>query len=324
MDEINIYRFYDAINVHGITPRGGSWLNGCCPLAPITHASGMDSSPSFGVRIAPGEESHYFCFSCGASGSLARLLMELQPLAENDPLIKLGLAWELVNQEQEDMQGYHEAPEWKGIFHKSDFEAFPDWWLTKFLPWSASEDARQYLLGRNVPPKVADFFDLRYDSVKETVCFPYYNKGGLLAGMRGRYLQPDGKNKYHDYKFNNINNSSTVWYNEHRINWLKPIVIVEGAFDVLAVHSLWRNVMSPWSCTAKADMLRCLQKSVGVVCAFDHDTAGIRGFERIQKIMSEADVPVPLMVAFPPEGQDVAEMATGDLAHLLIAAGLPL
>ena len=49
------------------------WVRGNCPLAPFTHAKGVDENPSFGIKVNEDGESGYHCFTCG-SGRLADLI----------------------------------------------------------------------------------------------------------------------------------------------------------------------------------------------------------------------------------------------------------
>lgn len=317
MDREQAERLMQALGVSNIEARGDQWLNGSCPLAPITHASGVDNSPSFGIHLD--DESHYFCFSCGSNGPVSKLLMELQPLVKDDPTIDLSRAHDILQEEADGNIGYKEQPDWTEKVIEGNFEAFPDWWLTGFPSWNHSPAVIEYLKKRGVSPQQANDYKLKYDADKHAVCFPYWNKNGQFAGMRGRYLIPKDKNKYHDYKFNGINNSSRVWYNEDRIDWLKPIVVAEGAFDVLAVAKYYPNVMSPWTCTAKADMLRVLNKSVRVIVGFDGDAAGDLGYDRIVKLVGDTVLVERIPI---PEHHDLSSMATDDLKDVLAEAGL--
>lgn len=317
-----MWEFMKALDVKQLEARGSLWVNGCCPMAPDTHAKGIDNDPSFGVRIVPTGESYCSCFSCGYTGNLSKLLFDLQPIVKGDPRVKIAKAYELVALEAEGLEGYQAADEWDdGPVHVDDFEAFPEWWLQGFARWDEIPAAVEYLKQRSVPAKLATQFDLRYDTKLEALCFPYWDKKDRLAGMRGRFLKPKDKNKYHDYKWNGINNSSTVWYNEHAIDWLQPIVVAEGAFDVLAITRHYLNVMSPWTCMAKIDMLKGLRKAVRVVCAFDNDKAGEMGYSRLEKLLGGE---VALSWAKPPEGKDFAELFIGDAHELLRNEGLPV
>jgi hypothetical protein len=322
MNESMALSFMKALNVGQVEQRGPHWLNGCCPMAPDTHASGSDSDPSFGIYMSPKEESHCFCFSCGYNGNLSKLLFDLKPIVKGDPRVDLTAAYKLVGLEAEGLEGYQPADEWQdGPITSDDFEAFPDWWLSGFKPWSQVQEGEEYVHERGVPPHLADLFDLRFDTKMNALCFPYWDSKNRLAGMRGRFLKPTGKNKYHDYKWNGINNSAKVWYNEQRINWMLPVVVAEGAFDVLAINRHYTNVMSPWTCTAKLDMLKDLKKATKVVCAFDNDKAGQMGYDRLQKLLGGE---VALSWAKPPEGRDFADLFTSDVYDLLRQEGLPV
>ena len=90
-----------------------------------------------------------------------------------------------------------------------------------------------YLNKRGVPPSLWADLNLRFDSGRKMVCFPFYNKAGKLAGMRGRSIIVTGGHSHHDYSWNNNNNSKLVLMNENNIDWMQPVVVVEGEFDLV-------------------------------------------------------------------------------------------
>jgi len=118
-----------------------------------------------------------------------------------------------------------------------------------------------------------------------------------------------------------FNNSAKVWFNESRIDWLRPLVVCEGSFDVLAVHEHYTNVASPWTCTPKLEMLNLLKKCVSVVVAFDSDVAGQRGYQKIMEVIGNEIAVTQLAL---PDGFDCAEMDPDSLRDALAFAGVPL
>jgi len=322
MNEELARRLFKALDIKDPEMRQDKWLNGCCPLAPVTHAKGYDTNPSFGVSVHEHhpEASHFFCWSCGERGAVSKLLFDMTDIAEENPRIKLGLAYEVLQAEADGLEGYFPT-DWAETKADKGFDEFPEWWLESFPPWSTSQACQDYLALRRVRPEAADYFELRYDAKMHAVGFPYWNKKGQLAGMRGRYLNPKGKNKYHDYSFNDFNNSAKVWFNESRIDWLRPLVVCEGSFDVLAVHEHYTNVASPWTCTPKLEMLNLLKKCVSVVVAFDSDVAGQRGYQKIMEVIGNEIAVTQLAL---PDGFDCAEMDPDSLRDALAFAGVPL
>jgi len=266
----------------------GDWLQAPCPLAPWKHSKGTDSRPSFGINIAPHDKSGFNCFSCATHGSLGDLLMEVDSFLKEQPglgssHIDLPRAFEILESELED--GIVPLPDWSTMTIKglTVMEPWPEWWLESFQPVHAWPEALTYLQGRGISPQLAAEFDARYDYSRQAVAFPIRDREGQLVGMRGRMLNPKGHLRYFDYTYNEINNSNLMCFNEHRINPLLPVILVEGMFDVMAVYPFYKNVISPLTVSMGYAKLRRLEIYNEIECFFDNDQAGVRAAEIIQE-----------------------------------------
>lgn len=275
MNEKNIEAFLSLLSVHNGTLKG-DWVIASCPAAFARHKSGKDDNPSFGIFNNPTGRSGYNCFSCNLRGnSLGDLLVELvyeTNKFEGAPYMELAKAFELVEHENE--QGYV-STEWSGkVVDAPEFEAWPEWWLETFMPASKNIDAMEYLISRGITPATVKALDLRYDTSKKTVCFPFRNASGDLAGMRGRFLTPSGNFRHYDYKCNGVSNTATTWMGENHINFLKPIIVVEGQFDYATVFRVYRNVMANLTTSLSWPKVNKLKSAVEVIEMFDYDVAG--------------------------------------------------
>lgn len=266
----------------------GKFVQANCPFAYAKHRSGKDNRPSFGIAIEDQGRSFYNCFSCGSAGSLDDLLVELLHLSHSHPQIadmNLAAAFDLLEGEPVYyFQTWEENP-------KQAVEPWPEWWLQSFRPALSSPTAREYLLSRKVSVKLMSEFDVRYDTMRNAVGFPFRTSTGELAGMRGRYINPkaDGT-RYHDYDYKGGRNGHLVWFNAQRLDWSAPVVVTEGAFDTVAVYRWYRNVTSSLSATMSAERISELANAIEVVCCFDPDEAGNLAFQKVMKYIGNSTV----------------------------------
>lgn len=273
--------------------RHGDWYHAPCPLAFAKHSKGKDANPSFGIKENKTGDSIYNCFACNSKGALAGLLMELQSYQKHAGYpghLELGKAWALIEEEQQ--AGYFPQPEWKEYpdEDKKEFTAWPDWWLDEFLEVEDVDVAVAYLVSRHVPPILHRHFDLKYDSERHMVGFPYRNRDGLLAGMRGRSLRKMTKKPHHDYSWDGNSNVTLVWLGEQKLDYNKPIIVTEGPFDYASVYRVYRNVVANLSASISYHKTRKLAQSPKVLSFLDTDMAGEQGHAAMEQILAKDTV----------------------------------
>lgn len=293
MNEQNAKVFMELLGVHNGEKRG-EWFMSSCPLAFHRHRKGKDNSPSFGIHLADTSRSGYHCFSCGIrSRDLTDLLIDIQYALQHPAYppqkMELGLAHELAERENE--LGYFET-DWTGKPPQKDFIEFPEWWLSSFKSVFEFPAAMQYIASRNVSHAVVKALDLRYDTGKKAICFPLRDLSGRLGGMRGRYIKPKGGTKSDDYKWNGISNSSLLLLGEQHIDFMKPIVVVEGEFDYARVFTVYRNVVANLTASFVETKVKKLETAVSVVGFFDDDEAGVIASETLRARLKSSYVSV--------------------------------
>jgi hypothetical protein len=281
--EENIRRLLACLGVSTGGPHG-EWYRASCPLAFHRHRGGKDLNPSFGVHIDPKGRSGYLCYSCQIrSRDLADLLVDLsfalKTPAHPPPPMNLQLALEIIS--SEDMIGYSPT-DWSAHVAEQEFEEFPLWWLDSFPSVFKFPEAAAYLNSRAVPTTLWSDLELRYDVSRKMVCFPYFNTGGRLAGMRGRAIMTSNY-PHHEYSWNSYNNSKLVLYGENRIDWMKPVVIVEGEFDYCRVLQVYPNVVANLTATLSERKLVTLEMAVSIIGFWDSDEAGRTAAKRMEQ-----------------------------------------
>ncbi len=166
---------------------------------------------------------------------------------------------------------------------QKEFYYFPESWLSSFVSVANVPKALAYIEARGVDPKVAIYLDMRFDSEKNMICIPmrdYETKD--ITGMRGRsinYLLP--KHESHNwYKYSVMYEgvkaecgSKDPWVNEDRIDFNKPVVVVEGLFDFLKVASFYPNVIAICNKTVAGSKLARIKHVHSLVWLTDKGSA---------------------------------------------------
>lgn len=303
------------IGVDHIGVRPG-WVTSCCPLAPWTHKGGQDRSPSFGIKVVPGEESFYTCFACGRNGDPGFLTEELYHLNHKTPRYnqaKLAEAWKFVRDHDQDLF----IPTWDpSIGQPKQVVRWPEWVVDQYDSWDASTEVSKYLCSREVYSEVADALELKVDHKLGAVVFPIRDFEGFLVGMRGRVLDPEAKLRFMDYKHNGVTNTGQVWLGENRVTHRKPLVIVEGNFDYARVFGVYTNVVAALGATPNADKLKRLAWAWQVILFLDHDEAGQQAAVRMERFFERNDCVVE-RVSYPPGLKDPGSMTDDQVRECL-------
>lgn len=189
-------------------------------------------------------------------------------------------------------------------------EPFPEWWLDSFPPAAGIPKAAQYLTARKVPKKIADFLDLRFDSHRNRLCFPVRDFAGRLAGLHGRTILPNGDPRYLMYLYHGRSNP-VVWLGEQWVDFAKPVVMVEGPFDLARVLEIYPNTVSPlFASPSKAKMMRMVD-AFEIVTLYDRGAGGDTARRKTEAVLSPQCVVSHAML---PEG--IKDPGECDLAVL--------
>lgn len=147
-----------------------------------------------------------------------------------------------------------------------------------------------------------------YDRFRGRVLFPIAEASGKIIGFGGRGLERDATPKY-------MNSPESPVYKKSRVLFGLPqaldairgagrAVVVEGYFDVLALHRAGvQEAVAPCGTALTEDHARRIRRyTTDVVVLFDGDEAGRRAAERSLPGLLQAGLRV--RAAFLPEGED--------------------
>jgi hypothetical protein len=266
------------IKALGQTPvhDGGDWVRSSCPLAKYTHQSGKDNNPSFGIFVKEGEHAHFHCLTCH-SGKLNELIqvleMHLTGYPQDRAKFAIPQARSIIENEEVDVLPLPEFSEFSPNVY-GEFEEWAAYFLETFPKWNESYDATMYLKSRGMTKQQAVAHDIRYDPERKMIVHPYWTVYGKLAGARGRSIIPDAKYRHHDYTWNGVNNAKLCWYNEPVLELGKPLVVVEGQYDLYAVERVYPAVIANLTAKPSPFKMKRLEQCDGAIFMLDNDATG--------------------------------------------------
>jgi 5S rRNA maturation endonuclease (ribonuclease M5) len=297
-------------------PRAG-WAVGPCPLGPWNHDNGKSHNDAFGIKIEQGD-SFCYCFACDYHGSQSDLVMTIRHKHKHNPApyeIDFAGAMQLIADAEDNLElAGLSAPSFEEMFTQGDrTHLFDEKWLESFqhaytAPWAA-----EYLEERGVSQQIALMLDIRADLNQQRVCFPVRDFKGRLVGLHGRAVHDDTEPRYRMYLHHDQNNP-IFWLGEKWIDTTKPIVVVEGPFDLASVYRVYRNVTSPLFANPSQQKLKRMSDAQEWITLYDNGKGGDTGRAKVSKAMKKHLI----THLKPPEGsKDPGTMSIPELVDLL-------
>ena len=303
------------------------WVTGACPLQPWRHRDGSGRR-SFGLKLAGGLCT---CFSCQWHGAPFDLLYEMRHLERQRPSgrrrdFKGALALLATESAGPGLTPSLDARTLdERTWGRREDVVFPESWLAEFEPAHAQGgvgggteggEVHPYLAARRVPYAVARALDLRFDPLRQRLCFPVRDHHGRLRGLHGRTVHEHVALRYLMYTLGG-RCSPEVWLGEAWADPERPLVVVESVFDLARVYEVWPNVVCPLTASLGAAKIARLAGARTILPMFDRDAAGRRARDRLLRALPGVRfVPVEL----PYEGCDPADLTAAEVRELLAAA----
>jgi len=313
-----IVQFLETVGVTNAQKfKRNGWVISRCPLGPWRHENGVSGPEVFGVRIDNGDP-FCRCFACNHHGSLGGLVQTIAKLKKDQPVegFNLAQAQQLVYEAEETVEFDFDIPGIEDVLasRKDRFTEFPDWWLETFPPALDVSWARAYLEDRRVSPARAEKLDLRCDPNQHRVCFPVRDFAGRLMGLHGRAISHETEPRYRMYTYMKTNNP-LIWLGESWVDLDKPIIVVEGPFDMTSVMRVYGNTVTPLFATPSLEKLRRMSDALEWITIFDRGAGGDRGRQRVTEALGKDHV---IHHLHPPKGRkDPGEMTVEELKEML-------
>lgn len=280
-------------------PKGNRSGNIPCPYH-------TDKSPSMSINL---EKSLYHCFSCGRSGSLIDLLNEKEDQLSPEEIL------------QRRLQNYTHP-----TFSKTPKVVKDPWFTAEYKDYGSDEMLDIWLAYRGLPSSVKEQYGMHFGDIKITynlgipdmiqkytikdrLSIPIYENGKLISvEMRSLIM-----NKTHfddDIKkcvYPKGSKVSTL-FEKDKLDYSKPLVILEGLMDLIAFRSLipYANSTSIFGAAISDRQANELSKFKKVTYIYNDDVAGRKSVVALKQHMSKT---TPLFVIKPLFGaDDVGEM----------------
>ena len=305
--------FLRCLGLAAVETRRTGWLTGACPLGPWRHRDGSGRA-SFGLKLGNGLCT---CFSCHWHGVPFDLLHEMRHLERQRPSgrrldFKGALAVLAAGSPASAQTPSLDERTWG----QREEVVFPESWLAGFEPAYAGDEVHPYLAARRVPAHVAAALDLRFDPLRQRLCFPVRDYHGRLRGLHGRTVHEHVTLRYLMYTHDG-RCSPEVWLGEAWADPERPLAVVESVFDLARVYEVWPNVVCPLTASLGAAKIARLRGVRTLLPMFDRDAAGDRARDKLMRALPETRFhPIGL----PREGCDPADLSTAEVRCLL--AGL--
>ena len=291
--------------------RGRNWV-GLCPF----HA---EKTPSFNVTP---EKGMYYCFGCQTGGNAITFVMAHERLEFPEAVRALAERAGIEVPEQVEAGAdpdaalytanrlaadfYHaalrESPDAAAAREYLARRGIPDDVRDEFLlGWAPEEwDSLTREAARHgIEPEDLARAGLAarsektgglYDRFRGRLCFPISSPGGKVIALSGRRLD-DVEPKYLNSADTPIFTKGRTLFNMDRargaIRREGAVIVVEGNFDVLALHrSGFRNVVAPLGTAFTPEQARILKRATSTVyLAYDGDPAGERAAFRAADLL---------------------------------------
>ena len=256
------------------------------------------------------EKGVFNCWHCGLKGKSFIWLLKLAGASNPNQYKKIFQETQQINLEDIDK-----------IFGKEEVRknklALPKGYESLFrnIDKAFYKPALEYLLNRGLKKEDVLKYDIHYSVSEQRILFPSYDRDHNLNYYVARTIQ-----RFENYKYKNATTSKKeVIFNEHLVEWEKPLYIVEGIFDAIlsrknAVPILGSNV-------GRGSLLfkRLLQNNTEVIIALDADAK-----KKIIKMINELvryNIPVTY-VDWKSEERDIAEMGSAKFEEIVTSGSV--
>ena len=256
------------------------------------------------------EKSVWNCFHCEVKGKSFLYLLKLAGASNLNQYKKIFNEEAKINIEDIDNLFGKEVATKKKLMLPRGYEN-----LFRNIEKAFYKPAVEYLLKRGLKKEDILKYDIHYSVSDQRVLFPSYDREHNLNYYVARSIQP-----FESYKYKNAMASKReVIFNEHLIEWDKPLYIVEGIFDAIlsrknAVPILGSNVGS-----GSLLFKRLLQNHTEVIIALDAD-AKKKMFKMINELV-KYNIPVTY-VDWRSEERDIAEMGSDTFEEIVTSGSV--
>lgn len=271
-----------------ITRESGDEVWGLCPMHE-QRTGRPDHKPSWSINTIK-LTSH--CFSCGYSGTLLDLYVDLRGEAPEN------LEWELakaaVSQGVQEKQAPEQAP-------KEDGPPVSEWHLGRF-----SEVPDRLLSARRLKREAVNAFGVRFDKQTRCCVLPIRSAQGELMGYQ--FKQAGGVINYPE----GVNKRVTLFGLSHQRD-LRRVALVESPLDAVRLYGLDIPAVASFGAWVSREQVELLSMNYQQVClALDNDKAGWEATRRLLPSLRRRGLIVTVFDYAGLEGKDPGDVPNDD------------
>ena len=294
-DSVNIV---DVISSYvSLVPKGKNYF-GICPFHD-------DNNPS--MSVSP-DKKIYKCFSCGATGSVFKFVMDYENISFPEAVKKMA-----------DVAGI--KLDIKTNFAKKNHNVLHDIYklslkyYTNNINTNAGKEAKKYLQSRNIDDNIIKEFEIGLalksnlsnillkkfkeedilktglvyknnygymDLFYDRIMFPLYDLEGNVIAYSGRVYNKEDDSKYINTRETEIFKKGKLLYNYHKAKEKarskNVILVMEGFMDVIRAHTIGiDNVVATMGTAVTKEQAHLIKKlAKEVILCFDGDEAGAK------------------------------------------------
>lgn len=298
------------------TPKMNDWkgnkIQFCCTI----HG---ESRPSCGIDIdycpsgEPDLHAQVFnCFACGESGSIAWLVYKSLPdrfksVAQAEKFLRkrYGVTTRFMSDDKSTLSLHRYEDKFVDIEKVgNDREIKPQSFIS---PFKSGKETYQYFFDRGFDKEDMKSFMIGRDLKEETVTIPVFWEDKKLAGVIGRYIDPD-RPKNSRFKIYDFKRSSLIYPLDKVIPIEDTLILVEACFDVIMLHK-WGfpnavAVMTNKVSKEQAEQIKSRCSKLIVLC--DLDSMGDKLLETAKRYL-KGDVQIYIPTYTPRDGKDPCE-----------------
>lgn len=321
----------EIINARVPLKRAGREYRACCPFH-------QEKTPSFWVNPT---KQFYYCFGCGASGTVLSFLMNYDRLpfveAVEDLAQRMGvevpreqgaapapavsddlytLMAKVATFYQEQLAASERARDYakkrgltRDIAERFAIGFAPDSWNEVLKRFGASDASRQKLLETGLII-ARDSGDGHYDRFRDRLMFPIRDARGRVIAFGGRIIDA-GEPKYLNSPETPLFHKGRELYGLYEVRQnrapLNRLIVVEGYMDVVRLHQsgIGYAVATLGTSTTPEHLKRAFRLVREVIFCFDGDKAGrAAAWRALNNALPEATAGRELKFLFLPEGED--------------------
>ena len=208
------------------------------------------------------DKNVFHCWHCGIKGKSFLYLLKLAGVSNVAQYKKIFNEGDPINIIDIDNIFGEESPIEKKLILPQGYEN-----LFRNIKKEFYKRAVDYLLQRGLRKEDILKYDIHYSVSEQRVLFPSYDKDSNLNYYVARSIQP-----FENYKYKNARASKrNVIFNEHLIEWNKPLYIVEGIFDAILSRKNAVPILGSNIGTGSLLFKRLLENRTEVIVALDAD-----------------------------------------------------